>query len=661
MEEMKKGRKHKWKLFGAAVLSAVLFCAPAACGKEQAEPNVPIQDLVVEYPLDNMSCFTAAKDGTVYQVNMELTSEEEAEYKLHRFNAEGKAEEYISLKDCSMVEALAVSEDGGHVYFTAQNSEYGMDLYLFSYSTADGSLTKLCDLTYFSSIKQLAVVGDVVYMLGISPNWQAQEPPNSGYGFSGERLVSYSVTAGEQAQLGFDFPISMAADGDGTLVVLGYRKGDGYCLMKYDPAKDSLQVLSCLADCKFDRFAICGGKDVVYDYRTNPRGLVLSDIHDLSVEAELYPDTSTIHFGVLYAGGNIYCRQFSAGLISFPLDAVQRDNKELSFLTGEYNALKAPYGCGYRMEKLELSDDKFALKVLARDADYDLCIVDTFDGSSGNLCKNGVFYPLNDVPGIEEYFGRCFPYVREAATREDGTIWMLPIEVDVFSIASSKGILDENGLSLDPDMTWAEYAKMFHGTTKEQREKISVSAGYCTNIFVRQYFSRYHTLEGEVFEESARALSEIYSADCDRGTYDGDVIMEGMKGVMRFNYEPWNTRKEDGVVVGMPKLKASDKNSASCVFLAVNPDSKRRDEALAYLADLIAYMMRCDNVPYFSDTKAEGALETALHEVYADGEIVFAVDYDIYEEGLDEMIAGKISLEEYIKRTEPKLKMYWGE
>ncbi|MDE7327402.1 MAG: hypothetical protein K2N63_14205 [Lachnospiraceae bacterium] len=661
MKGKKTGKKQKWKVWGIAAI--LLICGFVACGKEQKPPNVPLQDLVVEYPLDNMSCFTAMEDGTVYQVNLEQVMEEESEYKLHRFNAMGEWEKSISLKDYDMVGALAVSEDGKYVYFTAQNMEYGIDLYLFSYSVEDGVITKLCDFTYFDQIKQLVVVGDVVYILGKSPNWQTQEPPNSGYTFSGERLVSYCVVTKEQTQLGFEFPISMAAGGDGTLVVLGYQEGDGYCLMKYDPAKDSMRVQGRFEDYKFDRFAVCnGGRDVIYDYTFNPRGLVLSDINNLSVEAELYPDAFTGFFGVLYTGGRIYCRQYSKGLISFPLDAVQRDNKKLSFLTREGGSLVAPYGCGYLMEKIELSDEKFTVKVLARDQDYDLCMVDSFDGNASNLRKNGVFYPLNDVPGIEEYFARCFPYVREAAVKEDGTIWMLPVQIDVPGILSREELLKENGLSLRSDMTWQEYEEMLFKTTKEQQGKIGINSGFLKRIFARQYFSNYHTLSGGLFEESVRALSNICTVECDYGTDEKDMIMEAITGLWRFDYAPGRAYyEEDGVFVGIPKLLASDKNIASCTFLAVNPDSKRREEALSYLADLVAYQMRSEDVPYFADGGTQNALDTALYKVYQDAEIVFAPDSDIYDTGFDEMLSGELSVVEYIKQTEPKLKMYWGE
>lgn len=643
----------------------LLLCAFAACGKEQAEPNVPLQELIVEYPLDNMLAYAAAEDGTVYAVNLDLSGEE-PEYGLHRFNGQGMHEEYISLRDYSMVEAVALSGDGCQVYFTAQKvEEYGVDLCLFRYSVEDGALAMLCGLSYFDHVRQLAVVGDAVYLLGQSLNWQPAKSPDEGYHFLGERLVAYRIATGEQIQLGFDFPVAMSESGAGTLIVFGYLAGDGYCMMEYDPAKDSMQVVSRLENYKFDRFAACnGGKDVIYDYNPNSRGLVISDIRKLSVEAELYPDSFTLLMPPSCVGGRVYCdSRGTRCLISFPLDAVRRNNRELTFISKEYGALNAPYGCGYSINRVELSDEKLTLKILARDKDYDLCMGDTLLGSGENLRENGVFYPLNDVPEIEEYFGRCFPYVREAATKADGTIWMLPVDVNVYGMIVRQDAAREAGLNLYDGITWEEYAREILGTQEKYRKRMEHRAGFLVSVFGNQYFTRYPTLEGGAFADAYNALSNICEAGCGgEATEDNFILMSagapfwlhlGASGRQRYG--------GDAAFLAMPKLSATDGSIANCVFLAVNPDSARRDEALAYLAALAAYLSQRRDLPFFTDWQGEGMLDETLHKAYENVEIGFAIDYDVYGEGFDELFFGELSLEEYIRKTEPKLKMYWGE
>lgn len=654
----------KQKINWIAAFCFFLFLCGVSCGKKQTEPNTPIQDLLTQYPLENMLSFAAAKDGTVYGVN--CITGEDPEYQLHRFNAQGEEEEYVSLKNYFMVNTPALSEDEKTLYFTAENDTYGFELYLFAYSLSDGSITMLCEFPYFTSIKQVTVVGNTIYLLGKSPNWQEKESPASGYPFAGERLVSYAIDTKEQRQLGFDFPINMAASGTGTLIVSGYLNGTGYCLMEYDPEKDSMQVIGSMEKYKFDRFAVCNdGKDVIYDYINKQRGLVLSEIKNLAVETELYPAGSAAWAPVLYVGGKVYCKDlYTATLHSFPLDAVQRENKTLSFITREYRWQETPYGCGYQMERVELPDDKFTLKVLARDKDYDLCLGDTLAGDGKNFQQNGAFYPLNDVPGIDEYLTRCFPYVREAATKEDGTIWMLPVSVEVFCLFAERTVLEESGLTLKENMTWEEYRQLLRLATEKQREQIFLNDSMAKAYFCEQYFSYYHTLENSLFAESIDALSEICKLDCGAKATLGNILWQPLEQV----YWMGPNRKEvpvgfgeDAVLVSLPKLAATDKNIASCTYLAVNPDSAKLGEVLAYLTDLIAYLMDGGGMPYFTDWERENALDEVLYQVYENGEIAFAIDPDVYSEGLEEMLSGTLPLEEYIQKTESKLKMYWGE
>lgn len=121
-----------------------------------------------------------------------------------------------------MVEAMAVSPDGKKVYFTAQRDEGGVNLALYAYGVEDGEITMECALPYFDSVRQIVLIENVIYLLGQSPGWQSADVPPKGYSFAGERLVSYAPDTGELTQLGFDFPISMAAGGNGTLIVFGY-------------------------------------------------------------------------------------------------------------------------------------------------------------------------------------------------------------------------------------------------------------------------------------------------------------------------------------------------------------------------------------------------------------------------------------------------------
>ena len=77
------------------------------------------------------------------------------------------------------------------------------------------------------------------------------------------------------------------------------------------------------------------------------------------------------------------------------------------------------------------------------------------------------FYPLNDIPGIEEYLDRCFPYVREAATKEDGTIWMLPFLVFVDGMLVQEVKFLQDNIIFSDGVTCEKLALAFLKESKE--------------------------------------------------------------------------------------------------------------------------------------------------------------------------------------------------
>ena len=71
----------------------------------------------------------------------------------------------------------------------------------------------------------------------------------------------------------------------------------------------------------------------------------------------------------------------------------------------------------------------------------------------------------------------------------------------------------------------------------------------------------------------------------------------------------------------------------------VNKKSKYKDEALSYLADLIAYLMKKDDLLIFEDYKTEaGSTEKQIHELFLNGDVFFAIDEDVYQNDYMEVL-----------------------
>ena len=100
----------------------------------------------------------------------------------------------------------------------------------------------------------------------------------------------------------------------------------------------------------------------------------------------------------------------------------------------------------------------------------------------------------------------------------------------------------------------------------------------------------------------------------------------------------------------------------TCYFITVNPNSSRLNEALAYVADLAAYLGARDDLYFLKDFETEpGSFIDQLRGLYEYGEVYFAIDPDVYMIGLDEVMAGEIPPEEYAREAERRLRMYLGE
>lgn len=113
----------------------------------------------------------------------------------------------------------------------------------------------------------------------------------------------------------------------------------------------------------------------------------------------------------------------------------------------------------------------------------------------------------------------------------------------------------------------------------------------------------------------------------------------------------------------MPKSNESDKNMGVCTFIAVNPNSKNRDEALNYIKDWIRYRMNQVNSPlYFqSPIIEEDSLRGSLYELYKNGEITFYIDRDIYSDGFFDVVENNGDIDSYIEDTKRKLYTYFNE
>ena len=242
-------------------------------------------------------------------------------------------------------------------------------------------------------------------------------------------------------------------------------------------------------------------------YQTVDRGLVLSSLSDLEVESELYPNGFFWDNNLCYVNGIVACGTMDGRILQFPLENVKHENKTLRYITAK-TEFSEPFGCGYEMKRSVLDTDKFALKVMALDKDFDVCFVDSGDSFRDNVRENGVFYQLNEIEGIQEYLDACFPYVREAATDSDGNIWMLPVAVDIRGLLVSREATEE--VLIEHNMTYGEYCTAYEALSENEKKVVEQPASFAEK-FIVQYILERGTIDTQEFRNVLQGMAKSNS------------------------------------------------------------------------------------------------------------------------------------------------------
>lgn len=328
---------------------------------------------------------------------------------------------------------------------------------------------------------------------------------SDAYTYTGEKVMCYIPAEDKIFDLGIENPIDICLAEKGYLFLYAHTK-EGFCFFLYDATRDAIKMLARTDEYKMCNMTLANGAEEII-YQSSGRGLVVSSLSDFEVECELYPDGYFWDNSLCCVNRRVACMAFDGSIVQFNLKDVKKENQVLRYISAGFE-MDEPYGCGYEMQRTKLEEDKFALKIMALDKDFDVCLVDTADSFSHNLKKNGVFYPLNDVPGVQEYLDACFPYVKDAATDEDGNIWMLPIEVNLPGIVVNENIAKDDVFLMNNRMSHEDYFSAFRALGQEDRSKIAMPQIAFFVEALRQYFAENTSVDTEKFRKLMHTFSE---------------------------------------------------------------------------------------------------------------------------------------------------------
>lgn len=508
---------------------------------------------------------------------------------------------------------------------------------------------------------------------------------NDNYAYFGEKAICINKNTAEITDIPINNVAGLKKCDENKLIYYAYDDVGGYYFTYYDTSSKefSEKKYNNTIQNTFSFDYIPENKSIIYSDFSN-RKLISVPMTENGVQIDFMCGAAAVNGNDMqYHNGNVYILDNSSGDV-FRTDYKNavKDNREIKILSPEIYT-EVPYGCGYRINSQMLSDDEFALSILAGNTDFDVCMMTSAQTFSLNIRDKGAFYPLNDVPGVEEYLDKCFPYIGDAAKKSDGKIWMLPIAVDIPCIIYSSESCEKNGISFDKSITW-EYLFDTAGRiylSENLRSKYMLNEFQAASDIINRYNSNYafsgnkSDYNNELFRntctmlrdisvssESLHTWTESYSQYPDLQTYYSEYLFELKPDKFTlFEEYPFEMLR----AVPTPSLDGKEKSCAECTYFCVNANSDNLPSALDFISTYCSYMASKNDTFMLSDESIYPFYGTQLsHDlyiIYSDAQVVFSLPKEIFFYDYFRFRSGEIDTDEFICEIERKADMYMNE
>lgn len=622
---------------------------------------------------DFMGDFAVDENGTAYLYTFTYTEEGWVdEYTLSSYDMEG---------NCTKICNPETAPNGfdvcdGIIYGAFSGGKSGYSL--CGFDTKNGTMNHICNLDGFIQIKRIDVWKNTVYVLGISAERTgvtAEYTDEYGiYNYGGEKLISVDISTGEITESSVNFPIAFSLY-NGNCTVYGADK-DGYYFSDFEGKNKRYHEIEQLYNFDLyepDRYVFSSG----YGINIGTLCAGTTDVNDgISQVLEGYFVMDSFRTVGGYTFFKAYgTEQGTEQLCRIKNSAYIKKNNTIKFIASEYS-FDAPFGCGYTIDYETMDSDSFALSVLSRDSNYDMCVVNSFENFSSNIRDKGSFYPLNDIPNVAEYLDKCFPYIKEAATDKNGDIWMLPIEVDIPVIVYNEEACADIGIDFSRKPTVEEYVRICEKAyNSEYKDGFATHTYIFTQNLLIQYMANrdsFDTAEFRKFAEFSKGKINVsdhtkfpvyFPSVANAWNY---LYEEGGEKKCLFSYERsgndavWYANFDCFEFAETPGIVHSDKTNATCVFLTVNPSSQNLDATLDYISSLADYLMKKENSFTLSD-KTGYTVPDSLYNLYADAKIGFNVSEEICYDSYVKYHMGELTIDEMIRECDRKMSAYMNE
>lgn len=496
--------------------------------------------------------------------------------------------------------------------------------------------------------------------------------------FYDRKLSIFRIADGSCEKLPVDFPTAICAEPGGGVLIAGCDN-NGYYVMKYRDGSFSEKTRSESIKYSINSIADVDGEHIVFGMFSfsSEASLYASELGNITL-AELIPGMEINGFRLYTRNGYCYFQpSVPLGTDGKPMNGEDEGVFKIVRIRFsdyyKYNApmnlicsrllRSTPFGCGYTINAVELSDEETALKILSQDRDFDLCCTKTTDTFSYSIKKQGSFYPLNDVPGVSEYLDKCLPPIKEAFTDENGDIWALPLYTDTDFIFSNTGDTDFSQMKLD------EFLDCMEGLPDEEAELTNCDVFMLRYAALARYVMTNTSFDTAEFRAAAERIKNSGLLNS-RGTYRPAVSAQSEKVLMLMTGNDTirtyfsQLYEREYRVSGMPCISEPNVILPEVAFVSVNPASEHLSDALDYIERLTSYQLTVPNTFILKAGEGSYTDSGTVKQMIAlceNAQVHFSYPWELYYWDFIDYLDDKISLDTFITEADRKLKTYLNE
>lgn len=357
-----------------------------------------------------------------------------------------------------------------------------------------------------------------------------------------------------------------------------------------------------------------------------------------------------------------------------------------------YSEVYTPYQlrtCDIDVEIVQAeSEEVMVTKILAGDSDYDFMMLSSESTLGKDILRTGAYCPLNDIPEVSGLLDRYHGYLKDAATAENGDIWMIPCGVDIPLLVYREELCEEYGLDFT-EMTYAEFMDKVGMLPKDGEHTFSVPYylmtgdildkfarvyGYDnmseqTEALLRSYMERIRAYDVPFNEGKWWVLSSENRADHRLKAELQNIVFDMERS---FNVVHLGSKESYFQYGGFRAIKTPDleegvtcPNTAMLDFILINPKSEKLGLTLQYVAELCEKLQK-DTTNVFrymcqGEDFSDDVLRQDIYNIISEAEVRFGYPYDVIGQELWDYRSGKQEFDKMLEEIKRNLKMYHNE